>query len=215
MSKPNSDPEQPAGLLFIIAAPSGGGKTSLVKALLDADPGLALSVSHTTRPPRPGETSGEQYHFIDHDSFRAMVERGEFLEYAMVFGNYYGTHRQALADQLKQGLDVILEIDWQGAAQVRKIFPDCISIFILPPSLEVLRERLSRRAQDSESVIARRMRDARSEISHCLEFDHLVINDEFEMALQKIQAIIDAARRGEQPERREYTELLAELLGNG
>ena len=188
MSKPNSDPEQPAGLLFIIAAPSGAGKTSLVKALLDADPGL---------------------------SFRAMVERGEFLEYAMVFGNYYGTHRQALADQLKQGLDVILEIDWQGAAQVREIFPDCISIFILPPSLDVLRERLSRRAQDSESVIARRMRDARSEISHCLEFDQLVINEEFELALQEIRGIIDAARRGEQPERREYTELLAELLGNG
>ncbi|MBT8062921.1 MAG: guanylate kinase [Xanthomonadales bacterium] len=215
MNNASTEVKPESGLLFIIAAPSGGGKTSLVNALLATDPKLALSVSHTTREPRRGETSGVQYHFIDHDSFREMVERGEFLEHAMVFGNFYGTHKQALAEQLQQGLDVILEIDWQGAAQVREIFPDSISIFILPPSLDVLRQRLSRRAQDSETVIARRMRDARSEISHWDEFDHLVVNQVFEDALEEIRSIVDSARRGESPRRCDYTDLLAELLGNG
>jgi guanylate kinase len=137
------------GILFIIAAPSGGGKTSLVNALLAADSMLALSISHTTRKARPGEVSGRQYHFIDKDKFQQLVSNGAFLEHAVVFGNDYGTHAGALENQLQEGLDVILEIDWQGAGQVRKIFPSCCSIFILPPSLETLRQRLSHRAHYS------------------------------------------------------------------
>ena len=203
------------GLLIIIAAPSGGGKTSLVKALLKADPKLSLSISHTTRTPRPGESSGEQYHFVRQEAFRKMVRQEQFLEHALVFGNYYGTHAGALAGQLERGLDVILEIDWQGAAQVRRQFPESCSIFILPPSLKILQERLSRRGQDSTSVIARRMKEARSEISHWNEFDHLVVNEDFEEALKELQNIIEAVRRDKPPKRREYPELVAELLGNG
>jgi guanylate kinase len=202
------------GKLFIIAAPSGGGKTSLVNALMAADPRLALSISHTTRRPRSRETDGVQYHFIDADRFRRLRDEGAFLEHAKVFGNYYGTHAGALEVQLESGFDVILEIDWQGAAQVRKVFPDCCSIFILPPSLDVLRQRLSRRAQDSEEIIDGRMRDAQSEISHWDEFDYLVVNEDFERAVQDLQAIIDCARTGRFWPQKQHAQLLAELLGS-
>ncbi len=203
------------GNLFIIAAPSGGGKTSLVTALLSSDERLALSVSHTTRKPRSSEANGKQYHFIDAAEFDDLVSVDAFLEHATVFGNSYGTHAGALAQQLGQGLDVILEIDWQGAAQVREQFPDCCSIFILPPSYEVLRQRLSRRAQDSDEVIDRRMRDAQSEISHWAEFDHIVVNEDFETALENIRTIMESARLGQNHQQDQHALLLAELLGNG
>lgn len=203
------------GKLFIIAAPSGGGKTSLVSALLDDDDQLALSVSHTTRKPRSKETGGKQYHFVSMKKFRELVKEDAFLEHAMVFGNFYGTHAGALDQQLNLGLDVILEIDWQGAAQVRKIFPECCSIFILPPSYEVLRQRLSRRAEDSEKIIERRMREARSEISHWSEFDYLVVNEDFNIALQELKTIVTCTRAGSEYEQNEQALLLAQLLGNG
>ena len=200
------------GRLIIIAAPSGGGKTSLVSALMAADGNLALSISHTTRSPRSRETDGVQYHFTSEKNFMDMVNEGAFLEHAVVFGNHYGTHAGALAMQLEEGKDVILEIDWQGAAQVRQIFPDSCSIFILPPSLETLRLRLSRRGQDSEEVIEGRMRDAQAEISHWAEFDYLVINEDFDTALKDIQAVIRAARLEREHQQDQHAQLLAELL---
>jgi len=214
MSNETSAPRTSAGL-FIIASPSGGGKTSLVNALLSSDSRLALSVSHTTRPPRAGEVDGQHYHFTDSETFDCMVEEGAFLEHATVFRHSYGTHAEALQSQLDQGLDVILEIDWQGAAQVRLVFPASRSIFILPPSLEVLRERLSRRGQDSEEVIQHRMREAQAEISHWEEFDYLVVNEEFQDALRDLRAIIRACRLGREVQCRQHSALLAELLGNG
>lgn len=201
--------------LFIIAAPSGGGKTSLVNALLSADRRLALSVSHTTRSPRPSEVDGQHYHFTDRTRFEQMIADGDFLEHATVFGHAYGTHAGALQAQLDQGLDVILEIDWQGAAQVRAAFPASRSVFILPPSLEVLRERLSRRGQDSAAVITQRMQEAQTEISHWHEFDYLVVNEDFQDALGDLQAIIRSCRLGREVQGRQHTALLAELLGNG
>ena len=211
----NASDQSIRGDLFIIAAPSGGGKTSLVSALLAADPRLALSVSHTTRTPRMGEEDGRQYHFVGTNTFRKLLDQGAFLEHATVFGNSYGTHAGALQLQLEQGFDVILEIDWQGAAQVRKKFPGCCSIFILPPSYEVLRQRLSHRAQDSEEVINRRMRDAQAEISHWAEFDYLVINEDFETALLEMKTIMDCTRQGRNHQQDQHAMLLAELLGNG
>jgi guanylate kinase len=215
MSSEAGATETRRGKLFIIASPSGGGKTSLVNALLADDTQLALSVSHTTRKPRSKESSGKQYHFISMENFRKLVEEDAFLEHAMVFGNFYGTHAGALDQQLDIGLDVMLEIDWQGAAQVRKIFPDCCSIFILPPSYEILRQRLSRRAEDSEEIIERRMREAQSEISHWSEFDHLVVNEDFESALEELKTIVSCSRRGRDYEQNEHALLLAQLLGNG
>ncbi len=207
---------QPAkGNLFIIAAPSGGGKTSLVSALLSADSRLVLSVSHTTRMPRRGEHDGVQYHFINQLAFNALVDEGAFLEHATVFSNSYGTHAGTLQQQLERGLDVILEIDWQGAAQVREKFPDCCSIFILPPSYEILRQRLSRRAQDSEEVINHRMRNAQGEISHWAEFDFIVVNEDFDSALADLKNIMDCARLGRSHQQDQHALLLAELLGNG
>jgi guanylate kinase len=203
------------GKLFIIAAPSGGGKTSLVAALMANDDRLALSVSHTTRKARSKETNGKQYHFVSKEYFRELVREDAFLEHALVFGNYYGTHAGALDIQLDRGLDVILEIDWQGAAQVRKIFPDCCSIYILPPSYEVLRQRLSRRAQDSDEVINRRMTDAQSEISHWAEFDYIVVNEDFDTALKELESIIECTRDRQSIRQNEQALLLAELLGNG
>ncbi|MDX1459715.1 MAG: guanylate kinase [Xanthomonadales bacterium] len=203
-----------SGRLFVIAAPSGGGKTSLVKALLEADPQLSLSISHTTRPMRPGERDGEHYHFTNEAGFRKRLERGEFLEHATVFGNLYGTHAGALQDQLDSGRDVILEIDWQGAAQVRYAFPYCCSVFIVPPSLAVLRERLSQRGQDSAQVIENRMAEARSEISHAHEFDYIVINDRFDEALSEIRDIIAGVRTGQPPAAAPRANLLAALLQN-
>lgn len=201
------------GSLFIIAAPSGGGKTSLVNALLSQDPRLVISVSHTTRQPRPGEVDGEHYHFVSEQQYQRMVDDGEFMEHAVVFDNFYGTNRNSVAAQLNDDRDVILEIDWQGARQVKSVFPDCCSIFIIPPSLEALRKRLTGRGQDSEQVIDRRMRDARAEISHWREFDFLVVNDNFGTAVQELATIIDNFRQGKKQKPDKKYQYLAEQLG--
>jgi guanylate kinase len=202
-------------LLYVISAPSGGGKTSLVNALLERDKHVALSVSHTTRPPRPGEVDGVHYYFVDDAAFEELASRGAFLEHARVFDHRYGTGREAVERQLADGYDVLLDIDWQGARQIRGTFPAARTIFILPPSLEALRRRLVGRGQDSEAVISRRMESARAEISHAVEFDFLIINDDFEAALTDLHAII----RGGQPVRHETDaktrEILAELLETG
>jgi guanylate kinase len=203
------------GNLLIVAAPSGGGKSSLVNALLERDRRLVLSISHTTRPPRRGEVNGEWYHFVDDDTFARLVHERTFLEHAEVFGHRYGTHAGMVNGQLERGRDVILEIDWQGARQVRDTVPDSHSVFILPPSLETLRRRLTRRATDSEEVIERRMRDARSEMSHWAEFDFLVVNDDFETALGDLAAIVRSLRLGRSRQQKQHAALLAELLGNG
>jgi guanylate kinase len=184
------------GNLFIVSAPSGAGKSSLVKAALAEDKRLALSVSFTTRSPRPGETDGREYHFVDRKTFEAMLGRGEFLESAEVHGNRYGTSRKWIAEARAGGADIMLEIDWQGARQVRKAFPDAVRIFILPPPpvLEELERRLRGRGQDSEEAIQRRLRDAREEISHLDEFDYVIINKEFEEARRDLAAIVRSAR---------------------
>ncbi|KRT53870.1 guanylate kinase [endosymbiont of Ridgeia piscesae] len=182
------------GALYILSAPSGAGKTSLLKALRERDPALAVSVSHTTRSMRPGETDGVDYHFVDHQSFLHMVETGAFIEHAEVFGNFYGTAEASVRRQLEQGQDLVLEIDWQGARQVRQRFPEALSIFILPPDPQALRERLDGRGQDSAEVIESRMREAVSEMSHYDEFDYLVINDDFDAALDELASIVDAQR---------------------
>ncbi|MFW1678027.1 guanylate kinase [Pontibacter sp. JAM-7] len=182
------------GTLFIISAPSGAGKTSLVKALLERDDQVVVSVSHTTRTQRAGEQDGRDYHFVAHAEFDAMIAAGEFLEYAEVFTNKYGTSQQWVQQQLDNGVDVILEIDWQGAAQVRQLMPHSQSVFILPPSREALHDRLTGRGQDSEDVIELRMREAVNEMSHYPEYDYLVINDNFEQALDELAAIFVARR---------------------
>jgi guanylate kinase len=182
------------GSLFIVSAPSGAGKTSLIKALLEAMDDITVSVSHTTRAPRPGEQNGVHYYFVDQQKFLDMQVQGQFLEHAKVFDNYYGTSKTALEHTLTQGLDVILEIDWQGARQVRQQFTDSLSIFILPPSKQTLLQRLTGRGQDDEAIIARRMQDAVSEISHYGEFDYVVVNDDFDLALQQLSAIVTASR---------------------
>jgi guanylate kinase len=184
------------GSLFIVSAPSGAGKSSLVKAALAEDKRLALSVSFTTRPPREGEVNGREYHFVDRKTFEAMLGRGEFLESAEVHGNRYGTSQKWIAEARAKGLDIILEIDWQGARQVRRAFPDAVGIFILPPSpvLQELERRLRGRGQDSEEDIRRRLRDAREEISHASEFDYVIINKEFEDARRDLAAVVRAAR---------------------
>ncbi|MGQ0592261.1 MAG: guanylate kinase [Gammaproteobacteria bacterium] len=183
-----------SGRLYIVSAPSGAGKTSLVKALVATHPGIALSVSHTTRPMRAGEREGSEYHFVDLPAFEAMVENAAFLEHARVFDHRYGTSKEWVAAHLAQGMDVILEIDWQGARQVRAARSNCIGIFILPPSCEVLEERLRGRGGDREEVIRRRMRDAVAEISHYAEYDYLIVNDEFDRALADLEAILRADR---------------------
>lgn len=200
------------GTLYIISAPSGAGKTSLVHALLKTCDDLCVSVSHTTRMMREGEENGVNYHFVTIEAFQAMQQKAAFLEAAQVFDNYYGTSEQAVMDELAQGRDVILEIDWQGAAQVREKFPDARSIFILPPSQAALRERLNGRGQDSQEIIERRMRDAVSEMQHCQEFDYIVINDVFDKALQDLQTIITAQRLQQSHPQHPHHTLLAELL---
>lgn len=200
------------GNLFVIAAPSGAGKTSLVKTLLDSTAGVCVSVSHTTRTMRPGEQSGVHYHFVDVAQFEKLRDAGDFLEWAQVFDNFYGTSKTAVDNTLCQGQDVILEIDWQGARQVAAIFPDCIRIFILPPSKQALEQRLSNRGQDNEEIIARRMRDAVSEMSHYREFDYLVFNDDFDQALQELRSIIIAQRLKLDLQSRKNSALLKELL---
>jgi guanylate kinase len=199
--------------LYVVAAPSGGGKTSLISALLEMDDRIRLSVSHTTRPPRPGEADGVHYHFTDEPIFLSLIRENAFLEHARVFDNRYGTGREAVQQQLARGLDVILDIDWQGARQIRDSFPSCCTIFIIPPSLEVLRKRLVARGQDSDEVIQRRMRDAQTEISHWDEFDFLVINDNFDLALADLHSIIRSGKPKRDLEERKSLEILAELLG--
>lgn len=182
------------GTLFIVSAPSGAGKTSLLKALLETEPRLRVSVSHTTREMRPGEVNGVDYHFVGPETFAQMIGEGAFLEHAQVFDNFYGTSEQAVRDMLATGRDVVLEIDWQGARQVRRRFPGAVSIFILPPTQEALRQRLKGRGQDSDEIIERRMRDARSEMEHYPEYDYIIINDLFDQALVELQAVVTAQR---------------------
>ncbi len=181
--------------LIIIAAPSGCGKTSLVKALLDSYDNLCVSVSHTTRKARKGEIDGENYHFISTETFKEMIGNNDFIEHAEVFGNMYGTSRANIKEKLENNVDIILEIDWQGARQVRQNMPDSISIFILPPSINTLRERLTNRGQDDEDTISKRMANSKTEISHYNEFGYLIINNQFDSALNDLKSIIDDYRK--------------------
>ena len=201
------------GNLFIVSAPSGAGKSSLVSAALAEDKGLALSVSYTTRPPRAGEANGREYYFVDRKTFDSMLERGEFLESAEVHGNRYGTSQKWIAEARAKGLDILLEIDWQGAQQVRKVFPDVVSIFILPPPpvLKELERRLRGRGQDPEEAIQRRLRDAREEISHVAEFDYVIINKEFEEARRDLTAVVRAARLNLSRQSARYPEIFKSI----
>jgi len=200
------------GKLFVIAAPSGAGKTSLVKALLERTPALHVSISHTTRHRRPTEAAGREYYFVTVPEFEDLVARGEFLEHAKVFDNYYGTGRQPVEAQLAKGHDVVLEIDWQGARQVRKALPECQTIFILPPSREALEERLRNRATDSTEVIERRLRDAVGDMTHWREFDYVVVNDNFEHALDDLIRIVSGQGESLHAGRPQLQPLLAGLL---
>lgn len=204
--------EQPLGTLYIVTAPSGAGKTTLVHAVLEREPGLALSVSYTTRPPRPGEIDGRDYRFIDREEFLRLRDRGELLEWAEVHGNYYGTSRTWIETQLQQDRDVLLEIDWQGARQVRRIFPHAVSVFILPPSLEALEARLRGRGTDSEATIARRLAAAREEMRHVEEFDYVIINDRLERAIDELTAVVRAARLRLPVQKRRHAAYFAQLL---
>ncbi len=188
-----------SGRLFILSAPSGAGKTSLANALVESDPTVEFSVSHTTRAPRPGERDGVHYHFVSMAEFERLIGEGVFLEHAQVFGNRYGTSRRAIETLLKAGQSVLLDIDWQGARAVKAQMPEAVSIFILPPSREALRERLIRRGQDSPEVIERRMREATAEMSHFHEFDHIIINDVFDAALADLRAVVAGTGRPRPP----------------
>ncbi|RYY79627.1 MAG: guanylate kinase [Moraxellaceae bacterium] len=201
-----------SGLLFVVAAASGTGKTSLVKALLDRMSDIHVSVSHTTRPQRPGELAGIHYHFTTVDHFLGLVNEGGFIEYAEVFGNYYGTSQAEVKKQLEAGHDVLLEIDWQGAEQVRRLFPESKQIFIMPPSQYDLRERLSARAQDSLEVIEQRLAGAITDMQQYTNFDYLVINDVFDRALHDIESIIHACRLTVNQQATRHQKLIAALL---
>ncbi len=183
-----------SGNLFVVSAPSGAGKTSLVHALLNINPQIDLSISYTTRNPRPGERDGKDYHFVSRETFAGMAERGEFLESAEVYGNLYGTSQTWISQENAKGRDILLEIDWQGAAQVRRLFPECISIFILPPSMEALEQRLKGRGKDNDEVIARRMAAVREDVAHVAEFDYVIINDILNEALRELNAVALSAR---------------------
>lgn len=200
------------GNLFIVAAPSGAGKTTLVSLLLENDPQIRVSISHTTRAPRPGEENGREYHFIDVPAFLDKVQHGEFLEWAEVHGNYYGTSKKWIESEMSSGRDVLLEIDWQGAQQVRKSFPKAIGIFVLPPSMDVLKTRLSGRGTDSAEVIARRIAAAHDEMRHVDEFDYVIINDGLQQAAGDLQAIVRAARLRYANQRQRHVSLFASLL---
>lgn len=202
-----------SGTLYIVSAPSGAGKTSLVKALIDSMPQVRVSVSHTTRSMRPGEVDGVNYHFVDHQRFKAMLNENAFLEHAEVFGNFYGTSQRWVEQTLAEGYDLILEIDWQGAQQVRRLLPDARSIFILPPTQQALRQRLTNRGQDSDEVIERRMREAVSEMSHYVEYDYLVINDDFAHALDDLKAVFRANQLRQRRQQQRHVTLLEALLG--
>ncbi|KGK41021.1 guanylate kinase [Nitrincola sp. A-D6] len=200
------------GTLYIISAPSGAGKTSLVKALLDRDAGVRVSVSHTTRAAREGEVDARDYNFVSHESFDEMIGLGQFLEYAEVFGNKYGTSQTWVKDQLADGVDVILEIDWQGAQQVRRLMRGAVSVFILPPGRQALEQRLKGRGQDDESVIALRMSKAVDEMSHYPEFDYVIINDDFDQALEELHSVFIARRLRQDAQQIKHAGLLSELL---
>lgn len=203
------------GNLFVISAPSGAGKTSLLAKLLERMPQLCLSISHTTRPKRQGEVDGVNYHFTDRATFVEQVEQGGFLEHAEVFGNLYGTSATWVAEQQQAGKDVILEIDWQGAQQVRRLAPHAIGIFILPPSLGTLEERLRQRGLDSDDVIAQRLAGAQEEISHYGEYDFLVVNDNFDQALNEVEAVIRASHLQQKKQQQNLSPLLKALLNQG
>ena len=201
-----------SGCLFVLAAPSGGGKTSLVRALLEREPGMRLSISYTTRPPRPGEQDGVDYHFVDEAQFKALQAAGEFLEHAHVHGNWYATSATWLRKETEAGHDVLLEIDWQGAQQVRRLIPEAVHIFILPPSLASLKERLERRGQDMPEVIVRRLEAAREEMRHCGEFDYVIMNQDFARAVDDLSVIVRAARLAAPRQQVRHAALIAQLL---
>ncbi len=200
------------GRLFLVTAPSGAGKTSLVRALLKDHPNIEFSISYTTRQQRPTEEHGRDYFFVDKAEFKRMVAAGEFLEHAQVFDNYYGTSRKTVEQQMGQGRDVLLEIDWQGAAQVRKLLPEAISVFILPPSRSELERRLRARGTDNDEVIARRLRDAVTDMSHCKGFDYVVVNQDFERAVADLRDIVDGRGQASRADRPELKPVLASLL---
>ena len=207
-------PDHPkTGTLFVVAAPSGAGKSTLVNALLAREPDIVLSISYTDRAPRPGETDGRHYHFVTPVAFDRMAERGDFYEYALVHGDRKGTARTAVEPILAGGRDVLLEIDWQGARQVRKVKPDCVSIFILPPSRAELEHRLRTRAADSEATIVRRLAASREEIAHADEFDCVIVNDDFEKAVAQLQSIVHAVRERRAPACARHEQLIEQLLG--
>ncbi|MCH2087055.1 MULTISPECIES: guanylate kinase [unclassified Pseudoalteromonas] len=203
---------QTRGNLFILSAPSGAGKSSLIGALLKKHSDMKVSVSHTTRSPRPGEENGVHYHFVSVDEFKALIEKNDFFEWAQVFDNYYGTSKQAIESQLEAGIDVFLDIDWQGAQQIRKLVDDVETIFILPPSKEELESRLNNRGQDSAEVIAGRMAKAQSETSHYNEYDYVVVNDDFDTALTEIETIVMAKRLSLKSQAVRHQALLENLL---
>jgi guanylate kinase len=201
------------GTLFIVAAPSGAGKSSLVNAVLAKEPGIALSISFTSRAPRPGERHAQHYHFVDKAEFERMIAAGDFFEHALVHGDYKGTARQSVEPQLAAGKDVLLEIDWQGARQVREKMPDCVSVFILPPSRDALETRMRNRGQDTEAVIAQRLAAAREEMSHFDEFDYVIVNEHFDAAAAELRAIFVAHRLRRPAQARRHAHIIAELLG--
>jgi len=200
-----------SGNLFVVSAPSGAGKTSLVHALLNINPQIDLSVSYTTRDPRPGEQNDKDYHFVSRAIFLAMAKRGEFLESAEVYGNLYGTSQTWISQENAKGRDILLEIDWQGAAQVRRLFPKCISIFILPPSMEALEQRLKGRGKDNDEVIAKRMAAVREDVAHVAEFDYVIINDNLNEALRELNAIVLSARLRSAAQLTRYQTLINQL----
>lgn len=207
-----NNPEADCGMLYIISAPSGAGKTSLVNALLEETDFIEVSVSYTTRHKRPGEREGVDYHFVDHETFRQMIAEEVFIEHAEVFGNYYGTSKQRIKEKLKAGIDIILEIDWQGAQQVRRQFEHCTTVYILPPSRNELLSRLQERGQDSPEVISKRMDEAIQQISHYNEFNYIIVNDQFSHALGELKALIYAFRLRQTAQCRRNHNLIEALL---
>ena len=202
----------PKGCLFVVAAPSGTGKSSLVNAVLAREPDISLSISFTSRAPRPNERHHQHYHFVSAEQFKAMIEAGDFFEHALVHGDHKGTARQSVEPFLSSGRDVLLEIDWQGARQVRALVPDCVTIFILPPSRTELERRLRSRGQDSEETILRRLADSRGEIEHAHEFDYIVVNQDFERAVEELRAIVNAQRLRRDRQLQRHEALVASLL---
>ena len=200
------------GQLFIVSAPSGAGKTTLVRLLLEKDAAISLSISTTTRAPRPGEQDGREYHFVSVPQFVERRDRGEFLEWAEVHGNYYGTSQRWIEEQLQTGRDVLVEIDWQGAQQVRDVFPEAIGVFILPPSMDILKQRLAGRGTDSAEVIARRIAAAQAEMRHVDEFDYVIINDDLQKALAELVSVVGASRLEYDKQRQRHDGLFAALL---